>query len=323
MKKRLLAVLLLSALLFTSCNFPSPTLPREDQPLYLPPAGQTFTPPATPTPDPSARIKLGDEVVLPLVSLAFSPLASVDNSGLPMTLSLGEDKAVMNNTDETLFFSLSSESAGVSPDAQACLTSLLSRMRADLPELNASEATEIAAAGLTGVQTELSGTLLEAPMTGKLAVFQVQSRCVSLLGAAAVEDPQTLWQETGQYAFQALLGGLRFLPPGSVPACLIATDPEYAFSPENPIRVGSVNLYDGVSRMEAYLNTLRGPNMEEINYIRINPQYNAENEIVDAYQINYAGSGEPITIYFSIYSYETPMAPLGFSCEAAFPLQRP
>jgi hypothetical protein len=183
----------------------------------VPPAGQTFTPPATPSPDPSARIKLGDEVVLPLVSLAFSPLASVDNSGLPMTLSLGEDKAVMNNTDETLFFSLSSESAGVSPDAQACLTSLLSRMRADLPELHASEATEIAAAGLTGVQTELSGTLLEAPMTGKLAVFQVQSRCVSLLGAAAVEDPQTLWQETGQYAFQALLGGLRFYHPAPCP----------------------------------------------------------------------------------------------------------
>ncbi|HNW96038.1 MAG TPA: hypothetical protein PKL60_07610 [Anaerolineaceae bacterium] len=323
MKKRLLAVVLLPLLLLTSCNFPSPALPREDQPLYLPPAGQTLPPPPTATPDPFARIKLGTEVVLPLGSLAFSPLASMDESGLPVTLSLGEDKAVMNNAEETLFFSLTSESAGTNPDAAACLASLLARMQPDLPGLSASAAVDAAASGLTGLQTELSGTLLGAPMTGKLAVFQVQSRCISLLGAAAAENSQALWQESGQYAFAALLGSLRVLPPGSVPACLTASDPEYAFSPEKPIRVGNVNLYDGVSRMEAYLNTLRGPNMEEISYIRLNPQFNAEEEVVDAYQINYAGLSSPVILYFSIYSYETPLAPLGFSCEAAFPLRQP
>ena len=323
MKKRLHAFILLCVLLMTSCNFPSPALPREDQPLYVPPAGKPLAPPATATSDPSARIKLGAEVVLPLGSLAFSPLASVDDSGLPVTLSLGDDKAVLNNPDETLFFSLTSESAGTNPDAATCLASMLVRMQADLPGLSTSAVIQAAAAGFTGVQTDLSGTLLGAPMVGKLAVFQVQSRCVSLLGAAATENPQVLWQETGQYAFAALLDGLRFLPPGTVPACLIAADPEYAFSPENPIRVGNVNLYDGVSRMEAYLNTLRGPNMEEISYIRLNPRYNADEEIVDAYQINYSGLDSPITLYFSIYDYETLMAPLGFTCEAAFPLRQP
>ena len=323
MKKRLLAVILLVVLLVTSCNFPSAALPREDQPLYVPPTGQTLAPPATVTPDPSARIKLGDEVILPLGSLAFFPLARLDDSGQPVILSLGDDKAVMNNADETLFFSIASEPAGTNPDAAACLAKLLARMQADLPDLSASPAAEIAAYWMAGLQTEISGTLLGAPMAGRLAVFQVQSRCVSLLGAAALENPQALWLETGQYAFQALLGGLRALPPGSAPACLIASDPEYAFSPENPIRVGSVNMYDGIARMEAYLNTLRGPNLEEISYIRLNPQYNADEEIVDAYQISYAGSGDPITIYFSIYSYETLLAPLGFSCEAAFPLRQP
>jgi hypothetical protein len=87
--------------------------------------------------------------------------------------------------------------------------------------------------------------------------------------------------------------------------------------------VGNVNLYDGVSRMEAYLNTLRGPDMEEISYIRLNPRYNADEEIVDAYQINYSGLDSPITLYFSIYDYENLMAALGFSCEAAFPLRQP
>lgn len=320
---RLFIVFMVFALLLASCNFPSPALQREDVPLYIPPVGQVFFPAPTPTPDPTAFIKLGDEVLLPLGSLAFAPLASVDSSGQPVTLSLGEDKAVLNNADETLFFSITSEPAGINADASACLAYLLNRMRADIPGLSVSETVEVSAPGLSGVQTELSGTLLDAPMQGRLAAFLVQSRCLSVMGAAVRENPQELWLETGQFAFEKLLGGLRILPPGSAPACLIATDPEYAFSPDNPIRVGTVNLYDGISRMEAYLNTLRGPNMEEISYIRLSPQFNAQDEVVDAYQITYSGLDSPVILYFSIYSYSTPMAPLGFTCEAAFPLQQP
>ena len=323
MKKCLTAAILACGLLLASCNFPSPALQREDEPLYVPPVGQALAPAPTATPDPSAFIMLGDEVLLPLVSLAFSPLASVDNGGQAVTLSLGEDKAVMNNAEETLFFSITSEPAGINADAAACLSYLLNRMQADIPGLSITASMEASASGLTGVQTELSGTLLNAPMQGKLAVFHVQSRCLSLMGAATQEDPQQLWLQTGQVAFEKLLAGLRVLPPGSAPACLIATDPDYAFSPEQPIRVGTVNIYDGISRMEAYLNTLRGPNMEEISYIRLSPEFNAKEEVVDAYQITYAGLGSPIILYFSIYSYETPMAPLGFTCEAAFPLQQP
>ena len=62
--------------------------------------------------------------------------------------------------------------------------------------------------------------------------------------------------------------------------------------------------------------------MEEISYIRLSPSYNAAEEIVDAYQINYAGLSA-LALYFSIYAFETPMAPHGFSCEAAFPLSQP
>ena len=322
MIKRLLAVLFLIPLLLTSCNFPASSPQRDEQPVYLPLAGVTRTPLISPTPDPAALIKLGDEVVLPEGSLAFSPLASADASGSPFTLNLGNDKAVMNNAAQTLFFSLASEPAGANADAAACLNRLLTHMQADLPGLSSSPSAAITAGGLSGLQTELTGTLLSAPMAGKLAVFQAQNRCISLFGAA-LDSPQTLWQETGQYAFLALLGSLRLLPPGTAPACLVASDPEYGFSPEKPIRVGNVNLYDGISRMEAYLNTLRGPNMEEISYIRLSPSYNAAEEIVDAYQITYAGLSAPLTLYFSIYAFETPMAPHGFSCEAAFPLSQP
>jgi len=114
---------------------------------------------------------------------------------------------------------------------------------------------------------------------------------------------------------------VRFLP--NLAACQIATDPTYGLSPENPIRLGSQNLYDGIARMEAYLNTLRGPNFEEISYTRLDPMYNQADQIVDPYEISYAGLSEPLTLYFDLYTYEAPMAPAGFTCEAAFPLQQP
>ena len=46
-------LLLLTALLLASCNFPAPELARPEQPLYIPPLGPTATPLPTPTPDAS------------------------------------------------------------------------------------------------------------------------------------------------------------------------------------------------------------------------------------------------------------------------------
>lgn len=187
MIKRLLAVLFLIPLLLTSCNFPASSPQRDEQPVYLPLAGVTRTPLISPTPDPAALIKLGDEVVLPEGSLAFSPLASADASGSPFTLNLGNDKAVMNNAAQTLFFSLASEPAGANADAAACLNRLLTHMQADLPGLSSSPSAAITAGGLSGLQTELTGTLLSAPMAGNWLFFRLKtaaSACLALLWIA-------------------------------------------------------------------------------------------------------------------------------------------
>jgi hypothetical protein len=179
----------------------------------------------------------------------------------------------------------------------------------------------VSAAILDGLQTELSGSLFGEPMFGSLVVLHPDGRCFSLLGMAASPEAGTLWPTTGQVAFEALLGSVRFLP--NLAACQIATDPTYGFSPENPIHLGSLNLYDGIARMEAYLNNLRGPNFEEISYTRLAPDYNQAGKIVDLYQVSYPGMPQPLTLYFDLYTYEAPMAPAGFTCQAAFPLQQP
>jgi len=62
---------------------------------------------------------------------------------------------------------------------------------------------------------------------------------------------------------------------------------------------------------------------EEVSYARHEPKAKLADQIVDPYEISYAGLSEPLTLYFDLYTYEAPMAPAGFTCEAAFPLQQP
>ena len=105
--------------------------------------------------------------------------------------------------------------------------------------------------------------------------------------------------------------------------CELATDPDYGFSADAPIQVGSNQLSDGPERELIYLLTLRGPNGEEVFYTRQTPQFNQAGTIVDPYLVEYEGIKEPATLYFDLYNYAPLLVPLGFTCEAPFPIRPP
>jgi hypothetical protein len=107
------------------------------------------------------------------------------------------------------------------------------------------------------------------------------------------------------------------------PLCLLAEDPEYGFSPDNPIQVGNTNLKDGPEREQLYLLTLRGPENQEIVFSRQAPQFNQSGTIVDPYQIEYDGLEVPVLLYFDLYNFASLQVPIGFTCEAAFPIPTP
>ena len=105
--------------------------------------------------------------------------------------------------------------------------------------------------------------------------------------------------------------------------CEVATDASYGTSPENPIRTGNTNLYDGRTRQETYLLTLRGPNFEEVFFTRLAPEFNQLGAVVDPYLVEYAQIPEAVTLYFDMNTFEMLYAPQGFTCEAAFPISAP
>lgn len=299
-------------------------VPRSDQPIYLPPASQgTLTPLPSPTPEISSSITLGEEQTLPQAFFAFKPVTATGDPATALTLAIGETYAQLSSPTSNLFFELSSQPAGDSATTDACLQAILSRMQPDISNLQSSPAGVLPMPGGEGLQLQINGTLHSLDLFGELAVRHTGKRCFSLLGLAYQADPAALWQRSGQPIQQALLHNLRFLEDTTPVTCGIATDPTYGTTPDNPIQVGNINLYDGRTRIESYLLTLRGPGGEEILFSRKTPERNDQGVVIDLWETDYSGSHAPQMLYFDIYTYAQPLAVAGYTCEAPFPITAP
>ena len=319
---RLTAFLLLTSLL-TACQYQT-TLPgRSEVPIYKPPQVVTATPSPTPTPEVPNYIQAGSPVQVQAGMYSFEPVTTWDESGVPLALRIKDTRATLSNAEETLFFSLASEPAPSGSTSQVCLDTILQRMAADLSELQNSETAPLTTQAGTGLQVRLQAKVFSQASIGALQVIQVNQRCFSLLGLATSDDSASLWENSGAPILSRLQQSVRFLEPSQLMYCDVAKNETYGFSPENPIRTGNTNLYDGRTRQETYLFTLRGPNQEEIFFTRLAPEFNDLGVIVDPYHIEYAQIPEAITLYFDMNTFEPLFAPQGFSCEAAFPISAP
>jgi hypothetical protein len=107
-------------------------------------------------------------------------------------------------------------------------------------------------------------------------------------------------------------------PPAAVggtsqPPCPIAEDEKYAFTPEQPVQVGGSPMY-GAARQRRYLDALRGPGGERVQYKRRGAHEGPDGTILDAYEVSYEGRDKPVTLYLDWYHYDVQKAPRGFTC---------
>ena len=319
---RLISLLLLLSVL-TACQYQT-TLPvRSEVPIYKPPQVQTPTPSPTATPEPVNYIQTGSPVQVSAGMYSFEPVTVWDESGEPLRIDIKDTRVTLSNAQETLFFSLASEPAPSGSTTQACLDTILQRMAADLSDLAYSEPAPLPTQAGTGLQVQLQAEVFSQTSIGALQVIQANQRCFSLLGLATAEDSSSLWEVSGAPIMSRLQQSVRFLEASQLMYCDVAKDASYGYSPENPIRTGNINLYDGRTRQETYLLTLRGPNYEEVFFSRLSPEFNELGVIVDPYRIEYAGIPQAVVLYFDMNSFESLYAPQGFTCEAAFPISAP
>ena len=314
---------LLALALLCACSV-LPILPASTPlPSFVPPLGATGTPLPTPTPNPASFILLGPEVTVNEAGYAFQPIVAWNASGDRFPFTQTDNMASMGNKFTGLYLNLNSEKGGINHSSSDCLAMIRDRMAASMTGFQASETQALITNNIPGVSVSFTGQLEDQAVVGKLTTFFPNARCFSLIAFNNGIDAQNLWETSGQYAYAKLLDSLRFLDQLQAASCQVSADPSYGLTPDNPIRVGNTNIADGLQREELYLYTLRGPNFEEVTFTRLNPQYNAAREIVDGYTVSYQGLAEPLTLYFEIFKFETPKAPLGFNCEAPFPLSAP
>lgn len=315
--------LLLPVFLLAGCVYHATSPGRAEVPIFKPPQSITSTPEPTPTPEPPSLIQSGSPVQVQAGMFSFEPVTTWDESGVPLSVHIKDTRVTLSNAEESLFFSLASELAPSGSTSQVCLDTILQRMVGDLSDLQISEATSISTQNGTALQVHLQAKVFSQTSIGTLQVIQANQRCFSLLGLATSDNPAALWEESGEAILNRLQKSVRFLEPSQLMTCETSKDAAYGFDPNNPIRTGNTNLYDGRTRQETYLLTLRGPNNEEVFFTRLSPEFNDLGVIVDPYRVEYAQIPASVTLYFDMNTYEPLFAPQGFTCEAAFPISIP
>lgn len=99
----------------------------------------------------------------------------------------------------------------------------------------------------------------------------------------------------------------------------VSKDPQYGFSETDPIRVGRKE--SGPRAARAYLDSLRGPRGEEVQYKRLGNccHFKTPNAwvegwaLLDRYEVTYRGLEQPVILYLDLYDYEQPRVPVGFT----------
>jgi len=191
--------------------------------------------------------------------------------------------------------------------------------------------------GVEGLAADISGSLFDDPVLGRLVVarpFEGQVFYAYALGNTTAGD--FIWVEEGSIRFDELLSTVRFFPieaaetsatqatppttTGNSP-CPVSVDASYGSTKENAIRVGG-DSFGGPSRARAYFETLLGPAGQMVTHQRIGSVPFGDT-ILDSYEVTYEGAPQPAILYVDQYAFETLYAPVGFTCKIAFPLSAP
>jgi hypothetical protein len=176
--------------------------------------------------------------------------------------------------------------------------------------------------GVKGLAVDFVGALGGMSVQGQVVIAVIaRNQYLFGLGFGMTSSDTNRWTGEGLRIFTALINSIRFMPPDRVATpgggtCKIATDDTYGYTQENPIKVGGGAL-GGPPREEAYLDNLLGPNGEKLTYQR-HGSFSFGGTILDIYEIS--GLKEPVTLYVDEYTFTEPQAPVGFTCQGAFPL---
>ena len=114
----------------------------------------------------------------------------------------------------------------------------------------------------------------------------------------------------------------------------ISADPEFGYTTSKPVMVGMTDVHKAAENVEKYMNALRGPNGEPINYVRLKAccpfktknftftvpilgtEFDGKHGMLEQYRVeyNYGTAVKSTILYINLYD-ETKilLAPKGFT----------
>ncbi|MCJ7696368.1 MAG: hypothetical protein MUO40_13225 [Anaerolineaceae bacterium] len=306
------------ALILIACGQLPATPTLTPQPTFtstIPPtstATPTKTPRPTNTPTTQPTLSLGDVQIVGAGGFSFQPIINY-------YFDIREDVyveiyALDNSFSITLYGNTISSTSNLSAEE------IIDEFLSGISESGSGYITKgiqniIHVDGLEGISFKISGVLYELPFTGQaILVIPNDSQVLFGLGVAITKENQDVWEREGARAFDLVLSSIKFIDTPSLGECPISTDNTYGYSEENPIQV-SGDWMKGPAQERKYLDNLRGPNGEPIQYERLGSLPFGDT-ILDEYQITF--SGKVIILYLDVYNFNTLYAPAGLTCSSAF-----
>lgn len=240
---------------------------------------------------------------------------------------LTDSQADMSDLESKMSISLSHVALDMPMTLDEALDRLLGMLASeDMPDLKAGTPRDMTVGKRPGRIVDISGTWRQVKGSGQAGVVNVDAKRL-LLVIAFFGD-----KADGRQVLDAVLGSVSFFNPVTT-ACQVSLDPTYGYTITNPIQVGEglpgadessllTSSLRGPVRERAYLDALRGPQGQTIQYSR-RGSLHGKTAILDAYELTYPGLAKPIVLYLDMYYYGEPKAPVGLTCAYAFPLSAP
>jgi len=145
--------------------------------------------------------------------------------------------------------------------------------------------------------------------------------CATTTQPPAKKDPEILSSTTAAAGSTVITDQMIGRSRGTMPLSRVATSGSYGYSAMAPVKVGG-GFDKGGDRTYQFLNSLRGPNGEEVSYDRVgtccpfdtpNSPFEDGKGLLEVYVISYPGIDQPKRLYFNWYDEGDVLIPMGLT----------
>jgi hypothetical protein len=273
---------------------------------------QAVNPVATVLP-PFSTLTLGKTEISEVGGFSFQPLRDFRTA-------YDVGVVVLTSIDDAINISLASTTEEDTRLTSLALSDFVDNISQNATDFKLGLPASITLDKANGYSVELTGKFPTGgtPMTGKLVVVSPAPKRLFFAFMIAEDGADGKGGERGRQAFELVLPTIKFMAQSTTP-CDVASDKTYGYTKENPIRVGG-DILSGPARERAYLDNLLSPQDETLLYER-KGSLSAGGKPLDLYEARYPGLTTPLVLYFDIYNYHTPLAPVGLTCDGPIPFK--